>query len=145
MPFPFKPRAVESTNTTANAIAPELLHRGNYDRWSICIESYLISEDLWDGIIVPYSTDHQQLNATELRRKNAACLHAIQVSCGPEKFDQIKEIRLAKEVWNKLAQLHEEDHKGEDDDSKYKSERDQSIVPGLPGPSLSLGLKLLNL
>ncbi|GKV14282.1 hypothetical protein SLEP1_g25182 [Rubroshorea leprosula] len=39
-------------------------------------------------------------------KKNASALLAIKNSCGAETFDQIKNMNLAKDAWNALADLH---------------------------------------
>ncbi|GKV47592.1 hypothetical protein SLEP1_g54480 [Rubroshorea leprosula] len=77
----------------------------NYERWRICIESYLVSKDLWKAIIS--SERPSEVDETEWTKRVAAALHAIQISCGKEGFEKIKDTNSAKCAWDKLAQMHE--------------------------------------
>ncbi|KAJ6287828.1 hypothetical protein OIU76_028847 [Salix suchowensis] len=53
------------------------------------------------------STDHregdQEVDSKAWRKKNAAALHAIQVSCSPRILSKIRSIFSAKEAWDSLA------------------------------------------
>ncbi|GKU91060.1 hypothetical protein SLEP1_g4984 [Rubroshorea leprosula] len=92
--------------STATLIVPQLLKRGNYKSWNIFMEDYLISQELWDGIIVPFSADQQLLSESEWRKRNAAALNAIKISCGLESFVRIKYTRSAKDALGMLAEMH---------------------------------------
>ncbi|GLT26501.1 hypothetical protein SLA2020_015620 [Shorea laevis] len=89
-------------------IVPRLLERGNFGSWRIFMQDYLTSQELWDGIIVPFvfNAYHPLLNESEWRKRNAAAVHAIKISCGPESFIHIKYISLAKEAWDMLLEMH---------------------------------------
>ncbi|GKV12746.1 hypothetical protein SLEP1_g23860 [Rubroshorea leprosula] len=124
------------TNTsTGTLIVPQLLKRGNYKSWSIFMEDYLISQELWDGIIVPFSADQQlPSESDEWRKRNAAALNAIKISCGPESFVRIKYTRLAKDALHMLAEMHKTEP--ETDESTPKASNSPlrvatRIVPGL--------------
>ncbi|XP_027368440.1 protein ACCELERATED CELL DEATH 6-like [Abrus precatorius] len=106
-----------ATCTTPNGIVSEALTPDNYDDWSILAKNYLMSEDLWVGVIedntqIPQNSSELQRqiqtpeNASERRKKNAKALHIIQMSCGSETFSQIKDTKTAKGAWNTLASLY---------------------------------------
>ncbi|GKV25925.1 hypothetical protein SLEP1_g35299 [Rubroshorea leprosula] len=95
------------TNTSAaTLIVPQLLKRGNYKSWSIFMEDHLISQELWDGIIVPFGPEQQLFSESEQRKRNAAALNAIKISCEPESFVRIKYTRSAKDALDMLAKMH---------------------------------------
>ncbi|CAN1133511.1 Ankyrin repeat-containing protein ITN1 [Linum perenne] len=73
-----------------------------YDNWCACLKSYLLSQDLWDLI----TKSCAEPPPTGWRRRNAAALHAIHISLGPDVLHQIREIDYAKEAWDTLANLH---------------------------------------
>ncbi|GLT26499.1 hypothetical protein SLA2020_015610 [Shorea laevis] len=87
---------------------PELLASDNYKTWIFYMKSYLVSQDLWDA--VSCSGAPAGVNTKEWIKKDVAALHAIQISCTPEKFDEIKKITSAKTAWNILEQKHIEKH-----------------------------------
>ncbi|GLT88359.1 hypothetical protein SLE2022_063890 [Rubroshorea leprosula] len=87
---------------------PELLASDNYKRWSICMKSYLVSQDLWAAVL--HSWAPVGVDTKEWIKKDAAALHAIQISCEPNKFDVIEEITSAKTAWDTLKQKHIEKH-----------------------------------
>ncbi|GKU91066.1 hypothetical protein SLEP1_g4990 [Rubroshorea leprosula] len=97
--------AMKNTSS-ATMIVPQLLESGNYKSWSIFMEDYLISQELWDGIIVPFGADQQLFSESERRKRNAAALNAIKISCGPESFVRIKYTRSAKDALDMLAKMH---------------------------------------
>ncbi|GKV02937.1 hypothetical protein SLEP1_g15311 [Rubroshorea leprosula] len=88
-------------DTSRTMIVPEVLKEGNYERWSILMEHYLVAQDLWD--VVRSSEMLGGGNKREWMKKNALALHAIGISCGREAFDQIKNKRSAKVAWDALA------------------------------------------
>ncbi|CAI0557235.1 unnamed protein product [Linum tenue] len=66
--------------------------RISYEDWSDCLQSYLLSRDLWHGFII-VDDDEQPISSEEdddWRRKNAAALHAIKFSCGSGVLRQIR-------------------------------------------------------
>ncbi|GKV02909.1 hypothetical protein SLEP1_g15287 [Rubroshorea leprosula] len=87
--------------TSLGAIVPEVLKEDNYERWSILMKYYLVTQDLWN--VVQSSKKPAGGNKRELMKKNALALHAIGISCGREAFDQIKNIDSAKGAWDALA------------------------------------------
>ncbi|GLU21158.1 hypothetical protein SLE2022_373170 [Rubroshorea leprosula] len=99
----------------ASTIVPEPLERGNYERWSIFMKSYLVSQDLW--VVTQRKLRPPGVSKSEWRKKNAAALHAIQISCGAEKFNQIKEINRAEKAWCRLKSKNIEEEKSEIDNS----------------------------
>ncbi|KDP44361.1 hypothetical protein JCGZ_20041 [Jatropha curcas] len=93
-----------------NYIVPEFLADNNYQNWSACIKNYLIATDLWDVIEEtnePPSREEAEAEFKAWRKKNAAALHAIQISCTFEKLSQIGETDSAKVCWETLAKMHE--------------------------------------
>ncbi|GLT26492.1 hypothetical protein SLA2020_015540 [Shorea laevis] len=98
-----------TNSSAATLIVPQLLKRGNYKSWSIFMEDYLISQELWDGIFVPFifSADQPLLSESEWRKRNATALNAVKISCGPESFVRIKYTRSAKDALDMLAEMHE--------------------------------------
>ncbi|XP_057989232.1 uncharacterized protein LOC110633875 isoform X2 [Hevea brasiliensis] len=95
----------------ATNIVSEFLESGfNYPNWSVCMKNYLMANDLWD--IVEATTEAPNPEEAEAefkawRKKNAAALHAIQISCMPHILFQIKEISSARICWDTLAKMHE--------------------------------------
>ncbi|GLT52406.1 hypothetical protein SLA2020_257530 [Shorea laevis] len=87
--------------TSTSAIVPEVLKEDNYQRWSILMEHYLVAQDLWD--VVQSSEKPGGGKEREWMKNNAFALHAIGISCGGKAFDQIKNIRSAKDAWDTLA------------------------------------------
>ncbi|XP_057989248.1 uncharacterized protein LOC110645578 isoform X2 [Hevea brasiliensis] len=93
----------------ANTV-PELLDGLNYANWSVCMKNYLLANDLWD--IVEATTEAPSPEEAEAEykawiKKNAAALHAIQISCMSHILSQIKEIGSARICWDSLAKMHE--------------------------------------
>ncbi|KAF2318344.1 hypothetical protein GH714_005578 [Hevea brasiliensis] len=74
------------------------------------MKNYLMANNLWD--IVEATTEAPNPEEAEAefkawRKKNAAALHAIQISCMPHILFQIKEISSARICWDTLAKMHE--------------------------------------
>ncbi|GKV34318.1 hypothetical protein SLEP1_g42695 [Rubroshorea leprosula] len=97
---------IPSSNTelVPRMIVPELLKKGNYRRWRIFLEHYLVAQDLWDVIL----SSEMPEDPRDWVRKNALALYAIKISCGAESFDRIEEMYSAKDAWNALADLHKQ-------------------------------------
>ncbi|GKV12605.1 hypothetical protein SLEP1_g23727 [Rubroshorea leprosula] len=96
---------METVAPNASVIVPEVLKRNNYERWSIFLEHYLVGQDLWD--VVEFGELSTERNmGREWIKKNALALHAIKISCGEEMFEQIKEMKSAKDVWDALAAMY---------------------------------------
>ncbi|XP_034203986.1 uncharacterized protein LOC117618520 isoform X4 [Prunus dulcis] len=89
----------------AGAIVVDVLSKDNYEHWSALVKNYLLAQDLWDVVEAtaepPVPEEADQLIG---RKKTAAALHAIQISCGPDAFSVIKEISSSKIAWDILAQ-----------------------------------------
>ncbi|ONI20789.1 hypothetical protein PRUPE_2G033800 [Prunus persica] len=89
----------------AGAIVVDVLSKDNYEHWSALVKNYLLAQDLWDVVEAeterPVPEEADQLIG---RKKTAAALHAIQISCGPDAFSVIKEISSANIAWDILAQ-----------------------------------------
>ncbi|GKV35989.1 hypothetical protein SLEP1_g44176 [Rubroshorea leprosula] len=89
-------------------IVPDVLSESNYEEWSNCMRNYLLAQNLWNVVEssnVPSSTDEEV--TADWNRKNAAVLHALQISCAPEIFAQIMGKTSAKEAWEELTGIHE--------------------------------------
>ncbi|GKV48744.1 hypothetical protein SLEP1_g55543 [Rubroshorea leprosula] len=97
---------IPSTNAavTLSASISEVLREDNYERWSILMQHYFVAQGLWDVVLssqIPWNEDSR-----DWIKKNASALLAIKNSCGAQTFDQIKNMNLAKDAWNALADLH---------------------------------------
>ncbi|XP_042985036.1 protein ACCELERATED CELL DEATH 6-like isoform X1 [Carya illinoinensis] len=95
-------------NMLSGTIVPEVLRNDNYANWSACIKNYLLAQDLWDifeTTTKPPEPEDGVMEFKAWRKKNAAALHAIQISCGVEILSQINHISSAKTVWDTLPKL----------------------------------------
>ncbi|XP_002509752.3 uncharacterized protein LOC8265453 isoform X1 [Ricinus communis] len=94
-----------------NNIVPEFLGSyNNYANWSACMKSYLLANDLWDIVESTAEPPIPEENEAEFRcwrKRNAAALHAMQISCFSEILSQIKDISSAKLCWDALAKMNE--------------------------------------
>lgn len=91
----------------AGAIVVDVLGKDNYEHWSPLVKNYLLAQDLWDVVEAtaepPVPEEADQFIAWR-KKKTAAALYAIQISCGPDAFSVIKEISSANIAWDILAQ-----------------------------------------
>ncbi|KAF2318354.1 hypothetical protein GH714_005874 [Hevea brasiliensis] len=74
------------------------------------MKNYLMANDLWDIVEATTEVPNPEEAEAEFkawRKKNAAALHAIQISCMPHILFQIKEISSARICWDILAKMHE--------------------------------------
>ncbi|GKV36002.1 hypothetical protein SLEP1_g44188 [Rubroshorea leprosula] len=94
-------------NITSNVIVPQVLAESNYEEWSMCMKNYLIAHDLWDVVEESSNVNTADKVAAGWRKKNAAVLHAFQISCAPVIFAHIKGVNSAKDAWGKLAERYE--------------------------------------
>ncbi|GKV25903.1 hypothetical protein SLEP1_g35282 [Rubroshorea leprosula] len=117
------PKASNPLPWVASTIVPELLERGNYERWSIFMKNYLVSQDLW--VVTHHSSTPLGVSKKGWRKKNAAALHAIQISCGVEKFNQIKKMRWAIEAWYELKTINNEEEKSKINNSEHEKEEEE--------------------
>ena len=115
-----------------STVVLEVLNKYNYEDWSEVVKSYLIARNLWDVVKPDGTDDQPKLDAErnhpnadgdnqvaiaaadhedhikakhqelENDKKNAAALHAIKISCGPEALHEIRRIYSAKEAWKTL-------------------------------------------
>ncbi|GKV35249.1 hypothetical protein SLEP1_g43549 [Rubroshorea leprosula] len=101
--------AISSVPSTTT-IVPFLLKQDNYEDWRIYMENYLLAQDLWGIIESGDDTDFlsSSNDVGNWGKKNAAALHAVHTTSSADIFAQIKEIRSAKDAWNKLAKMHQE-------------------------------------
>ncbi|GLT26493.1 hypothetical protein SLA2020_015550 [Shorea laevis] len=111
----------------ASTIVPELLERGNYERWSLFMKNYLVSQDLW--VVTQRWFKPVKVSKREWRKKNAAALHAIQISCGIEKFNHIKKFRQAKEAWYELKRINIDEEISKIDNSGLSLLHRYDIIP----------------
>jgi hypothetical protein len=110
------------------------------------MKSYMLAQDLWDFIepstghqegdqeVDSKPIDHQEGGFKALRKKNAAALHAIQISCAPSMLSKIRSITSAKVAWNTLANLqhqHSPSHKEQAVEAE-PAEDDESQGSGIP-------------
>ncbi|XP_035546553.1 uncharacterized protein LOC109022059 [Juglans regia] len=97
-----------ATNMISSTIVPEVLRNDNYATWSACIKNYFLAQDLWDIFETTTKPSESEDCAVEFKawmKKNAAALHAIQISCSVEILSQINPISSAKDVWDSLYKL----------------------------------------
>lgn len=115
-----------------STVVLEVLNKYNYEDWSEVVKSYLVARNLWDVVKPDDTDDQPKLDAErndpnadhddqvdiadadhedhikakhqelENDKKNAAALHAIKISCGPEALQEIRRIYSAKEAWKTL-------------------------------------------
>ncbi|GKV49113.1 hypothetical protein SLEP1_g55880 [Rubroshorea leprosula] len=105
----------------------EVHKEDNYERWRIFMQHYLVAQDLWDVVLSSEMPDGE--DPREWIKKNALALYAIKISCGAEKFDQIKEINSAKDAWKALADLHKQPNEDGNKDTGIKTvERKQAVT-----------------
>nr|XP_034909583.1 uncharacterized protein LOC118045137 [Populus alba] len=149
-----------TTNISPSSIVVEVLRDDNYDDWSACMKSYMLAQDLWDFIEPTVlqegdqevdskpidhqegdskPIDHQEGDSKALRKKNAAALHAIQISCAPYMFSKIRSITSAKVAWDTLANLqqrHSPSHK--EQSVEAESQGSGAVSNEMNGPLLTL-------
>lgn len=92
----------------AATIVPEVLTgQSNYASWSGCMKNYFIAhDDIWDDVIERSGDPEEgEVEFKAWKKKNAAALHAIQITCSPDVFSQIGDVTSAKLCWDKLAQI----------------------------------------
>ncbi|KAG6667380.1 hypothetical protein CIPAW_01G096800 [Carya illinoinensis] len=97
-----------ATSMLSSTIVLDVLRNDNYANWSACIKNYLLAQDLWDIFETTTKPPRPEDDAVEFkawRKKNAAALHAIQISCCGEIQSQINDISSAKTVWDMLPKL----------------------------------------
>ncbi|KAG6667375.1 hypothetical protein CIPAW_01G096400 [Carya illinoinensis] len=94
-------------NMLSSTIVLEVLRNDNYANWSACIKNYFLAQDLWDifGTTKPSESKDCEVELKAWKKKNAAALHAIQISCSVEILSQINHINCAKTVWARLHKL----------------------------------------
>ncbi|KAL5568401.1 hypothetical protein UlMin_024976, partial [Ulmus minor] len=92
-----------NNNIVPTALVRELLGKDNYDHWSIQVETYLVAQDLWDVVEAPIPGETKTEADKSWYKRNAAALHAIQISCSSDTFNLIRKIRVAKEAWDTLT------------------------------------------
>nr|POE66454.1 ankycorbin [Quercus suber] len=98
------------TKLALSAAVLEALNEDNYMDWSVQLKTYLVAQDLWE--IVGSRSEPPPVRENEAAykawsKKNAIALHAIQMSCRPDTFSDIREISSARIAWNLLAEKYE--------------------------------------
>ncbi|XP_040995168.1 uncharacterized protein LOC121241454 [Juglans microcarpa x Juglans regia] len=102
----------KSAAFSAAVPVPELLDKHNYPEWEIRVRTYLTGQDLWKDIIddnpenATAAPSWQENDDEELRRRNYMALHVIQISCGPDAFFEIKNLRSADRAWQTLKEKY---------------------------------------
>ncbi|GLT75802.1 hypothetical protein SLA2020_474990 [Shorea laevis] len=90
---------------TSNVIVPEVLTQNNYEDWSSCVQNYLLAQNLWD-VVESTHVPPSRKGAATWKRKNAAVLHILQISCAPETFAHIRGLTFAKDAWERLTEIY---------------------------------------
>ena len=90
------------------AVREILKGSNNYEEWSVQMKAWLSARDLWHVVAAkrfrgPESDEQSSRHHVSLRRKNAAALHAILISCSSTALAVIKEIESARVAWATLA------------------------------------------
>ena len=80
----------------------------NYEEWSVQMKAWLSAGDLWHVVAAkrfrgPGINEQSSGHHESWRRKNAAALHAILISCSSDTLVVIKEIESARVAWATLA------------------------------------------
>ncbi|KAG7551025.1 Zinc finger CCHC-type [Arabidopsis thaliana x Arabidopsis arenosa] len=88
----------------------EILNQSNYRLWKSCMESYLVSEDLWDVVggssTSPPTGDAATAEATkEWTRKNAKAEFALKRSISSGVFEHVSRCTSASSIWQALDRL----------------------------------------
>ncbi|KAK4258271.1 hypothetical protein QN277_007737 [Acacia crassicarpa] len=97
----------ESSNF--NDIVAKPLTEETKDDWFEWVGSYLISQDLWE--VTSSSSTRPDENGTgedyaRWRRKNAAALQVIRISCGPHNLPVIRGVSESKVAWDILYRTY---------------------------------------
>jgi len=140
-----------TTNISPSSIVVEVLRDDNYDDWSACMKSYMLAQDLWDFIepstglqegdqeVDSKPIDNQEGDSKALRKKNAAALHAIQISCALYILSNIRSITSAIVAWDTLANLqqqHSPSHKEQSVEAEPSEDDEQSVEAESQGPGI---------
>ncbi|PON87908.1 hypothetical protein TorRG33x02_162870, partial [Trema orientale] len=73
------------------------------------MKTYLLARGLWD-VVKPTAKSHKRLTKI-WKKKDAAALHAIHISCGANAFSLIKDITRASTAWATLERKKQETEK----------------------------------
>ncbi|CAE5962242.1 unnamed protein product [Arabidopsis arenosa] len=100
---------MESTGRVVG-LGMEILNQSNYRLWKSCMESYLVSEDLWDIVggssTSPPTGDAATAEATkEWTRKNAKAEFALKRSISSGVFEHVSRCTSASSMWQALDRL----------------------------------------
>ena len=94
----------ESGRCAFNEIVAAPLTKENSEAWFEWVKNYLIARDLWEVVDGSYPRPPEdEEDFVRWRKKNAAALHAIQISCSLESFPRIKGDSEAKVAWHILS------------------------------------------
>nr|XP_023888257.1 ankyrin repeat-containing protein NPR4-like isoform X3 [Quercus suber] len=133
------------TKLALSAAVLEALNEDNYMDWSVQLKTYLVAQDLWE--IVGSRSEPPPVRENEAAykawsKKNAIALHAIQMSCRPDTFSDIREISSARIAWNLLAEKYEtrdpnpssseeeDSEEGEEEDGEEEEEEEEDSEEG---------------
>ena len=92
-----------SSTAAASAIVSEHLNVDNYEYWSLCVKTYLLTtEGLWE--VVDAKCDPAPEDRDDAwHGQNAKALHVILISCGSAIFPVISDATSARVAWDLLA------------------------------------------
>ncbi|KAG6494518.1 hypothetical protein ZIOFF_049550 [Zingiber officinale] len=87
-----------------------LLNQSNYRIWKICMESYLVGEDLWDvvvinGVVAPEDAPANAEALKNWKQRNAKAEFVLKRSISHEIFEHIMGCASAREIWDTLDRL----------------------------------------
>ncbi|XP_028770084.1 uncharacterized protein LOC114727549 [Neltuma alba] len=95
-----------------NDIVAEPLTEDSSEDWFEWVKNYLISRDLWT-VTSSSSARPERYRVKDFakwRRKNAAALHVIRISCGPHNQSLIRGLSEAKRAWDILYDTYNNDY-----------------------------------
>ena len=91
------------TKPASSIAVLEVLTEDNYEEWSVRVKIYLQAQDLWHSITEkPPRYEINRSAFKEWNKKNIIALHVIQISCGRQKFEEIRNIDSARDAWSTL-------------------------------------------
>lgn len=90
-----------------NDIVAEPLMVTNKNDWFEWVKNYLISQDLWKVTSrIARPEKYRVKDFAKWRRKNAAALHVIRISCGTNNLHYIRGAFEAKVAWDTLYDIY---------------------------------------
>ena len=118
------------TKPASSIAVLEVLTDINYEDWSVRVKTYLQAQDLWDCVITekPPQFEVNRSAFKEWNKKNIMALHVIQISCGPNTFSEIRNIKdSAKDAWKTLEEKYKSKHPESSSNTESRSPTNSGI------------------